>query len=280
MSDTKGVEILTEDLYGCKVTTIHIQSEQAAKGLEKAVGNYITIETAASLDDQLKIEDIGECLVEVLDRVMRPYYHRKLCICGVGSDIPADALGPETAYNLPLKLISESGVEGNFCEVCSIAPGTSFTNNIDTEVIVGGVVKATGADCVLLVDSMVTKDPLRLFHVIEISTAGGVSPHLSGRKADWSNLGIPVISLGIPLAIHLPDLMPDHNSQNILLTSTEVQRVVASAGRIVAYAIIRMCWPSQSKEECFLLSGLNSNPLPYSFLLGRENEKPMYGDSQ
>lgn len=275
MQYIEGTEIIKEELYGCNVTTVHVQSEQAAEKLKKAVGAYITIEAGESLNEYTKIEDVGECLAEVLGRVMQPYYHGKLCICGIGNkDHSADALGPETVYNLPLKAISDVGTEENFREVCSLVPGTAFTNNIDTEVIVKGVVDAIGADCVLLVDSLTTMEPSRLFQTIQISTAGGLRPHLSGRKADWTALGAPVISLGVPVTIPLAALSSQQEPNNKLLTSAEVQSVIAGAGRIIAYAILRMCWPSKSKAECFVLSGLNRNPIPHSFLLEGDEGKP------
>lgn len=273
--EIEGVKVFEEELHGCNVTTVRIQSEQAAEKLGKPVGSYITIETGESLNEHTNIVDIGECLTEVLGRVMQSYYHGKLCVCGIGNDdLSADALGPETVHNLPLKVLSGIGTEGNFREVCSIVPGVAGTNNINTEVIVGGVVKAIGADCVLLVDSLTTKDPSWLFQTIQISTAGGLSPHLSGRDADWSALGVPVISLGVPMTIPLAAFSSHQDPDHKLFTSTEVQSVVVGAGRIIAYAILRMCWPVMSKAECFVFSGLNRNPIPNSLLLEAEDEQP------
>ena len=266
MSQTEGIEILEEELHGHKVTTTRIQTEQVAEEFQKPIGSYIVIETNEPLDNQTNIEDVGECLAEVLSWVMQPYYHGKLCICGLGCEsVPADALGPEVIHNLPLKLFSEIEAEGNFREVCSIVPGTSLTNNIDTEVIVKGVIKEIGADCILLVDSLIAKNPARLLQTIQISTAGGTNPYFSGRTVNWSALGIPVISLGVPVAIPTSDFFSDQSMDYGLFTSTNIQDSVTSAGRIIAYAILRMCWPSRSKIECSLLSWRNSIPMPCSF---------------
>ena len=272
MSYIEGVEVVEEDLYGCQVTTVHVQTEQAAQQINKAVGSYITIESDEVFSENTEIENIGECLAEVLDRVLRPHYNGKLCVCGLGKRaLPVDALGPEVTQNLPLRLFSDIGAEGNFRDVCSIEPGTEYSNNIKTEAIVNGVVKEIGADCILLVDSVVTKDPDRLFRTIQISTAGGTTPYLYSRKADWSALGIPVISLGVPVSIPLSALSQNQCMDRELFTSTRIDSVIAAAGRLIAYAILRVCWPSQSKADCFILSGLNKDPVPYSFLA---EEKP------
>ena len=278
MSHFQGIETSEEELHGCNVTTVHIQAEDAAKTLQKPVGSYITIETGTPLSRHEQIESVGECLAEVLDRVLRPHYHGKLCVCGIGNrDIPADSLGPEVTRNLPLNVLSELGRDGNFREVVSFEPGILGTTNINTEVLVNGVAKAIDADCLLLVDSLTAKEPERMFQTIQLSTDGGLSPHLAGRKADWSALGIPVISLGVPMVIPTSTLFPDRDLDNRLFTSVGVRSEIEAAGQIIAYAILRVCFPSRSEVECLVYSGLNQNPVPYGFLLelGDEKKEPV-----
>jgi len=266
-----GVMLREETLHDCKVTSVTIQSEQAAKTLNKSVGTYITIQANATLDKLSDVLPVGECLAEVLDRVLHPYYHGKLCVCGMGNRrVPCDSLGPEVTYSLPLKMYS--GREGNFCDVCSFDPGVSMTTNIDTEKIVGGVIKAVGADCLLLIDSSMTQDISRLSRTIQLSTAGGVNACLSGRKADWSALGVPVLSLVVPTIIPLSVLNPEQETRDEMLTSTTVKDVIAAAGSIIAYAILRACWPSLSKAECFIFSKANKDPIPFSAVLGEAFE--------
>lgn len=264
MPHIEGIETVEEEVHGCHVTTVHVQSEQAAEMLQKPIGSYITIEAGKPLSKHDHIMSVGECLAEVLDRVLRPHYHGKLFICGIGNrDLPADALGPEVTRNLPLKVVSGLRSEKNFREVISLEPGVEGSNNISTEVIINGVAKAAGADCLLLVDSLTAREPARMFQTIQLSTNGGLSPHLSKRKADWSALGVPVISLGIPMVIPASILFPGQDFGNELFTSTEVQSEIAAAGRIIAYSIIRVCIPSLSTEECFILSGLNNDSVPF-----------------
>lgn len=268
MLHKKDMETFEDERYGCPVTVVHVRSEKAAKRLNRPIGSYITIETREALNTLEKIEDVGECLVEMLMQVLRPHYHGKLCVCGIGNrNIPADALGPEVVSNLPLKVNAELGKQGNFLNVCSVEPGTMHSSNIHTETIVGGIVKEIGADCLLLVDSLVAKEPANLFRTIQLSTNGGLNPYRPARKAGWASLGIPVVSLGVPVCIPLSTLSHSEGLDDELFTTTNIRDVVAAAGRIIAYAILRVCWPSMLKSECFLLSGVNKNPMPYSFLL-------------
>lgn len=272
MADMDGMMFSEETLYDCKVTTVTVRSEQEAKALGKSIGTYITIQAQTTLDKLGDVLPVGECLVEVLDRVLSPYYHGKLCICGMGNRCyPPDSLGPEVTYNLPLKVYAD--IEGNFRNVCSFEPGVSLTTNIDTEKTVAGVVKAVEADCVLLIDSSVAQDISRLSRTIQLSTAGGVNSYLSGRKVDWSVLGVPVVSLVVPTIIPLFVLDPKQEAQDELLTSADVKNVVVAAGNIIAYAILRVCWPNQSKADCFIFSKSNKDPIPFSSVLGEAFEE-------
>lgn len=272
MTEMDGVVFSEETLYDCKVTTTTVQSEEAAKELGRVVGTYITIEANTTLDKLGDVFPVGECLVEVLNRVLRPYHHGKLCICGIGNrHIPPDSLGPEVIDNLPLNMYSDR--EGNFHGICSFAPGVSMTTNIDTEKIVGGVVKAAEADCVLLIDSSMTQDISRLSRAIQLSTAGGVSSCLSGREVGWETLGIPVISLVVPVAIPLSVFIPKREAQDEILTSMTVKDVITAAGNIIAYAILRVCWSTLSKAECFIFSKINKDPIPFSSVLGEAFEE-------
>lgn len=84
MPSLNGITTQEEELRGCHVTTLDVQTEDAAASLGKAVGSYITIDTAALSDEHEQIECAGECLAEILVRVLGPHFHGKLCVCGLG----------------------------------------------------------------------------------------------------------------------------------------------------------------------------------------------------
>ena len=108
MPHIKSIETLEEELHSCHVTTIHIQSEQAAETLQKPIGSYITIEAGNPLSIHDHIMSVGECLAEVLDRVLRPYYHGKQgppCRCpgtgGTTQSAYAAGFGTRTGREFP-----------------------------------------------------------------------------------------------------------------------------------------------------------------------------------
>lgn len=269
MSDIKDAIIQEEELHGCQVTTVDVQTEDLAARLGRAVGCYITIDATTLPDEHDRIECVGECLAEILNRVLSPHFHGKLCVCGLGNrELPADSLGPEVTGNLPLSFFQlAQGYDCQFRDVCSFTPGVYGVNNVRTDALVAGAIRTMGADCLLLVDSVVATDPVKLFKVIQLSTAGGTKSFFSDQAENWASLGIPVISIGVPTAVPMKTICPSGPQDNILLTSTTVGTEVAALSMILCYALIRVCWPSMSRDECFLLTKINKDPLPYSSLL-------------
>lgn len=66
--------------------------------------------------------------------------------------------------------------EKNFSNVCSFEPGTVWTNNIHTEAMAKGIVEELGADCLLLVDYLLARDPAHLFRTTRYQP-GAASVH-------------------------------------------------------------------------------------------------------
>lgn len=79
-----------------------------------------------------------------------------------------------------------------------------------------------------------------------------------------------MISLGVPTTISISALTADAALEGTTLTSIYIDDVIAATRTIIVYAILRACWPSLSKSECFLLTKAYWDPLPYSPLLDRD----------
>ena len=58
MPNIKGVEASEEELYSCRVTTVDIKTEWAAKHLDRRVGQYITIQSPVSFNDDIEMGNV------------------------------------------------------------------------------------------------------------------------------------------------------------------------------------------------------------------------------
>lgn len=185
-----GIEVQEHSIHGIPVTVVEVKTEEGAKSLDRAIGKYITIQTGLLNSETLDLKVLGECVSEVLTEVLSNCKGSTLCICGLGNrESVADSLGPDVVRNLSLKVFSGMiSLNGLFKSVCSFVPGTSWTNNLDTELMVKGVVKAANANCLLLIDSLITRNPERLCQSIQVSTAGGMTPFFAGRLLNREKL--------------------------------------------------------------------------------------------
>lgn len=236
MVEYDGLNVVEERVNGFDTVIVDVLTEEAAEDMGKKMGRYITITADAPFSELMELHPIGECLAHFLHTVLELHFGGRLCVCGIGSsDMPSDALGPRVTRKLPLRVFTVLPKEAaRFREVCSIAPGTSFTNNMSTESIIAGVVEQTQATCVLLVDSLISREYKRMSRTIQISTSGGTTPFLSDITADWSGVDVPIISIGVPTSIPANLLLPESEGDRTLLTSYQVDEVVESASRIIA----------------------------------------------
>ncbi len=156
---------------------------------------------------------------------------------------------------LPLGLLNGNylEVEHQFQQVSACIPGVLGNNGVTTDVVVEGILNATGSDCVLLIDALVTDDFDRLLRTIQISTAGGTRTFRGDKRPDWERLGLPILSVGVPTMIPASTLSSDAPKDEFL-SSIDVADTVSVAARIIAYAILRVCWPTLSPKECYLFT--------------------------
>lgn len=250
------------DILGYHVRMVTVGSEEAGKRLGRAIGEYYTIEVGTALHELLEIKNLCECLVSILDTALEPLYGKRLLVCGLGNPHdPADSLGPEITRFIPLRFLSEFFKEQcRFDQIFAFTPGVSMGNNLSTESMVKGIVDAAKADGVILIDSVVTHEYSHLFRIIEVSTAGGFTPHNGDTLVNWSALGVPVISIGIPTAIPGDFLFPGDAEKGSIFTESRVGDVITSARSIITYALIRVGWPKIPQNQCYAFSKISKDP--------------------
>lgn len=260
-----GVKVEERTIHGIPVAAVEIKTEDGAESLDRAVGKYITIQTGLLSSETLDLKALGECVSEVLTEVLSRYKGSTLCICGLGNrELVADSLGPDVIRNLSLKVFSGvASLNGLFKSVCSFVPGTAWTNNLDTELMVKGILKEANANCLLLIDSLVTRNPERLCQSIQVSTAGGMNPFFAGRSIDWSALDVPVISIGVPLAITAGTFIQSGVLTEETFTTLNAHHAVTASSFIISYAILRTCWPDLTTQDCIDFIRFNRDVIPY-----------------
>lgn len=235
--------------HGCTVRKVSVRTVAAAKCPGKGPGDRFIVETGP-LYRLPSARDAGNCLSEVLETVFAPLFQKRLCICGLGNpDNICDSLGPAVIRLIPAMFLEQVDTcgEGRFSKLAVFAPNVQDATNLKTEVLVAGMAAAAEADGLVLIDAIATGSQQHLCNHIQISTAGGSFRHAGGRPVDWSVLGLPVISIGVPTLFQDHSCMEDTDS---FLTAYRIQEAVSAAAALIAYALIRVSYPSLSEGNC------------------------------
>lgn len=241
------IEEMIYNSHNCDVYKVSIKAATGEEHLGKSMGEYYTV-TTGKLSKLISGRDAGECLAEILGAVLSPFYHKRLCICGLGnSSIVPDSLGPETIKMIPAMFLErlEPKQECKFSKMVTVIPNVKEQTNFEAEKLVAGFVATTQSDCLILIDSCTTGSEENLCNNIQLSNAVGMVSHWGQHNVDWSMMGVPVILIGIPTG-----LSTDSKHDIEPLTPCHIQDIVATGASVIAYALIRASYPTLRVADC------------------------------
>lgn len=207
---------------GIRVTKVYVETKNAENRLGKPMGIYVTME-AEKLDepDDGYHQEISRCLARELQGLLEaclPGMGGTVLIVGLGNrDVTADALGPRVVDNLfvtrhMVRLYGKAAVEGKKILVSCLEPGVMAKTGMETAEIIGGVVRETKPDLVMVVDALAARNTRRLNRTIQITDTGiqpgsGVGNHRNALTRE--SLGVPVIAIGVPTVVDAATIVID-----------------------------------------------------------------------
>ena len=230
-SSIRGLYRDEEQMSGdIKVTTVQIDTENAAKTMGKPKGTYITIEAPQmEEEDGSYHRDIAEELAKRITMLLpwentvdRPW---TILIVGLGNrEVTPDALGPKVVDNLYVTrhIIREYGKyafgDANTCRISAIAPGVMGQTGMECVEILKGIVSETRPDLVVTVDALAARSTKRLGRTIQLTNTGitpgsGVGNHRNALNKE--SLGVPVVSIGVPTVVDAATIVMDAMSEYV-----------------------------------------------------------------
>lgn len=235
---------------------ITITSEAGVKHIGRPRGAYNTLTVArmdtlspSEIDDA--IEQVARELCRMCDKAR--IYPERLLIVGLGNPaLTPDAVGPCTADlvkpTMHLKQIDEEMFEKLECsEIAVIKTDVKGSSGIDSLDIVKGVCERIMPDGILAVDALASRAPERLGTTIQIASTGiqpgsGLGSRHGGITEE--NLGVPVISIGVPTVINsnmfvLTDgeISAPDDGQGMFVAPKDINEIVKKSAQIIAGAI-------------------------------------------
>lgn len=266
-------------------TEVTVETDEAARRLQKAKGHYITFGFA-----DLYYADGKErrMLAHMLAQALRQLLPEEgdILVVGLGNRrITADALGSKVLDHL---LITRhlQGQEACFAPgelrgVCALAPGVLGVTGMETAEVIRGIVQHVRPAAVIAIDALAARESGRICTTIQLTDTGimpgsGVGNHRTGLNRE--TLGVPVIAIGVPMVVYatviardvmelvvrdmglseeqLENVMDEmtektmhHPLGDMVVTPREVDAMVGKVARIVADGINEAVQKKLSPED-------------------------------
>lgn len=194
---------------GVLETRVFVETEEAARKLQKERGQYITL----TLDNLLyagaqERMGLSRALADALKSMLPPF--GDMMIVGLGNRrMTADALGARTLEGMlvtrHMKGKTAEGLQGRLRGVCAIAPGVLGVTGMETAEVVKGLVEHVQPAAVIAIDALAARESSRICTTIQITDTGispgsGVGNHRLGLTRE--TLGVPVIAVGVPMVVY------------------------------------------------------------------------------
>ena len=289
-SSISGVRMENASLGDFSRNIVTIETDEAARHLQKAKGRYITFHTRPLKTlDAASVGEFARLIAGSLKHLLPP--EGDILIVGLGNRrITSDALGSRVADTVlvtrHLKGVLPSSLFGRLRGVCALSPGVLGVTGMETKDIVRGAVMHAKPAAVIAVDALAARECSRIGTTVQLSDTGiqpgsGVGNHRQGLTKE--TLGVPVISMGVPLVVYTSvivrdalqlilnnieesedekEAMADSLSRKItaeelgemVVTPREIDELVASLSNLLALSLNTALQPRLSEEEITLLT--------------------------
>lgn len=234
---TKEEYLNKEDI---RITTVCIETGNAAKQMGKPKGTYVTLEASVmSQPDEAGHRDVSLQLAKIVKKML-PKQGKELSVLIVGLGnrmVTPDALGPQTVDHLCITrhMLKEFGHYAydnpQTPAVSSIVPGVMGQTGMETVEIIQGIVDNIHPDVLIAIDALAARTVRRLGRTIQITDTGispgsGVGNHRN--SITQKTIGIPVIAVGIPTVVEAASIVSD--SMNSLIGALEQSEAMKMLG--------------------------------------------------
>lgn len=280
-----GIQCKKSSLGSLQLETVSVSSPDGAEIAGKPMGTYITVSCGKIwLEHRDKIR---KKLFEFRD-LLRPLITQNNCksilVAGLGNEnITADAIGPLAVKNLIVTRHIRSEKPQIFenlglFDLCAVSPGVLGQTGIESAEVIRSVAERVKPDLLIVIDALASRDLSRLVNTIQISDSG-ISPGSgignSRPSLTPTELGIPIISIGVPTVVDAATLAADaicnfsdrtadnevirkewsKNGLNFFVTPKETDQIIRVLAAFIGHGINLALNTELSYEDMLSLAG-------------------------
>ncbi|MEA4883515.1 MAG: GPR endopeptidase [Clostridia bacterium] len=226
-AQAQGVVSHTEETEFGSITRVRVLTDQAARALGKAVGNYVTIDAPdLPIRDRELESQVADALAHELVAMIRASYDNldfwqvpdfTTLVCGLGNwNATPDAIGPLVAGKVMVTRhvysMTPPEKRGGLKSVAAVSPGVLGITGVETAEIISGVVARVRPNLIIVVDALAARSVSRLGTTVQLSDTGiqpgsGVGNRRFGITRQ--SMGVPVIAVGVPTVVHALTIVAD-----------------------------------------------------------------------
>ena len=270
-----GIRTEEETIDGFSITTVHVGEGEGERLAKKKAGTYINVDVGKSW---LLASEGFAALVALLAGQLRKLFPADFSgtalVVGLGNyDITADSIGPKAVEKVVvtrhLRTLNPQLYESaGFGDLCAFAPGVLGQTGMESAEIVRSIVEAVRPSLIVAIDALASRRLARLATTVQLCDTGiypgaGVSNRRSELSAE--TLGVPVISIGVPMVVDAATLAYDLLGENadektaaallagdgkdMFITLKESDVITKQTARLLGFAINRAFHGELSVEE-------------------------------
>ncbi len=257
----EGVTVEETECAGSKLTRVFISSDGAAQKLGRAKGKYITLELPSVSESVDPSDEITHLLAQELAALLPA--QGAVLVVGLGNEqITPDALGPQTAHQIPQEVAQQTGLEG-LRPVAAMAPGVLGQTGIETSEIIRSVVRDIKPAAVIVIDALASRSLERLGRTVQLADCGispGSGVFNSRQELSRVSLGTEVVSVGIPTVVDGATLACDilgcddsreipPEARTMMVTPRDIDAIIKRGAKQLSLAINSSLQPRLSLED-------------------------------
>ena len=268
-----GVDSRTVFRRGCRITSVTVESEEAARAIGKPRGRYVTLDLAPlfkNADDAL--ERAARAVGAELKTLLGENVHSVL-VAGLGNAaMTPDAIGPlSTEHVLVTRHLGDLPVFSALTAVSVLTPGVLGRTGIEALEIVRGAVRAVQPDALIVIDALASRARARRCTTHQLAKTSivpgrGVGNHRCAL--DEKTVGVPVFAIGVPTVVDAatltldvleeagkPSVDPDalRGHETVMVTTRDIDAQIREFSRIIGYGIDLALQPLSFAEVTSLL---------------------------
>lgn len=266
--EESGIEIFETEQEGIRITTAVVKKGIGEKNSGKAAGNYLTIDVGKVWqNEKSRFDEIARVIADRIKSFLPSGEGCVLCV-GLGNEkITSDSLGPLVVQGLlvtrHIKNIDEDFYNGSgFGCVAALETGVLAHTGVESAEIIKSICDRINPKCVIAVDALASRRLSRLATTVQLCDSGispGSGVYNKRNEISEKTLGVPVISIGVPMVVDAAtlafDVLEEHKGgedegfentvekvlsgemKNVFVTPKDVDLIVGSTARLISSAL-------------------------------------------